>query len=65
VMLSGAAADRAHDLLSPMRDLSAAVFFAFFGLSVAPSSLRPSCRRRSRSGRRKGWMRTPVRWRSG
>lgn len=41
LMLSGAAADRAHDLLSPMRDLFAAVFFAFFGLSVAPSSLLP------------------------
>ena len=41
LMLSGPAADRAHDLVSPMRDLFAAVFFAFFGLSIAPSSLLP------------------------
>ena len=41
LMLSGPAADRASDLLSPMRDLFAAVFFVFFGLSLDPSALVP------------------------
>lgn len=41
LMLSGPAAERAHDLVSPMRDLFAAVFFAFFGLSIAPTTLPP------------------------
>jgi CPA2 family monovalent cation:H+ antiporter-2 len=37
--LSGDAAHRAHTLLSPMRDLFAAVFFVFFGLSTDPRDL--------------------------
>jgi monovalent cation:H+ antiporter-2, CPA2 family len=41
LMLSGPAADRAHILVSPMRDLFAAVFFVFFGLSVDPASIPP------------------------
>ena len=39
--LSGPAAEAAHGLLSPMRDLFAAMFFAFIGLSVDPSSILP------------------------
>ncbi len=41
LVLSGPAADRAHDLLSPMRDLFAAVFFVFFGLSIDPGTIPP------------------------
>jgi CPA2 family monovalent cation:H+ antiporter-2 len=41
LMLSGPAADRAQDLLGPMRDLFAAVFFVFFGLSLDPSTIPP------------------------
>ncbi len=41
LMLSGPAAERAHDLVSPMRDLFAAVFFVFFGLAISPASLVP------------------------
>ncbi|MEX2275296.1 MAG: cation:proton antiporter [Actinomycetota bacterium] len=41
LMLSGPAADRAHDLLSPLRDLFAAVFFVFFGLSLDPATIPP------------------------
>jgi len=41
IVLSGPAADRALGLLSPMRDLFAAMFFAFVGLSVDPSSIPP------------------------
>lgn len=41
LMLSGPAAVRAHVLLSPMRDLFAAVFFVFFGLSVDPATIPP------------------------
>jgi CPA2 family monovalent cation:H+ antiporter-2 len=37
--VSGDAAHRARDLLSPLRDLFAAVFFVFFGLSTDPGSL--------------------------
>ncbi|HEY6634818.1 MAG TPA: cation:proton antiporter, partial [Acidimicrobiia bacterium] len=39
LMLSGPAADRARDLLSPLRDLFAAIFFVFFGLSIDPSTI--------------------------
>jgi CPA2 family monovalent cation:H+ antiporter-2 len=39
ITLSGRAADGARELLSPLRDLFAAVFFVFFGLSVDPSDL--------------------------
>ena len=41
IVLSGRAAEAAHGLLSPMRDLFAAMFFAFVGLSVDPSSIPP------------------------
>jgi CPA2 family monovalent cation:H+ antiporter-2 len=41
LMLSGPAAARAHVLLSPLRDLFAAVFFVFFGLSVDPGTIPP------------------------
>ena len=37
--VSGPAAHRAETLLSPLRDLFAAVFFVFFGLSTDPSIL--------------------------
>ena len=39
--LSGPAAESAQTLLSPLRDLFAALFFGFVGLSVDPSSLPP------------------------
>lgn len=41
IALSGEAAEGAHVLLSPLRDLFAAVFFVFFGLSTNPSSIPP------------------------
>ena len=41
IMLSGPAAEAAHGLLTPLRDLFAAMFFAFVGLSVDPSSIPP------------------------
>ncbi|HSJ28224.1 MAG TPA: cation:proton antiporter [Acidimicrobiia bacterium] len=37
--VSGEAAHRARGLLTPLRDLFAAVFFVFFGLSIDPSGL--------------------------
>lgn len=39
--LSGPAADRARELLTPLRDLFAAVFFVFFGLKVDPATITP------------------------
>lgn len=41
IVLSGPAAEAAHGLLSPLRDLFAAIFFAFVGLSLDPSSIPP------------------------
>ena len=41
IVLSGPAAEAAHGLLRPMRDLFAAMFFAFVGLSVDPASIPP------------------------
>ncbi|HEV3472669.1 MAG TPA: cation:proton antiporter, partial [Actinomycetota bacterium] len=41
IVLSGPAAEAAHGLLTPLRDLFAAMFFAFVGLSVDPSSIPP------------------------
>ena len=41
VMLSGPAAQGARALLTPLRDLFAAIFFAFVGFSVDPSSIPP------------------------
>ena len=39
LMLSRPAAERAHDLLEPLRDLFAAIFFVFFGLSIDPATI--------------------------
>jgi CPA2 family monovalent cation:H+ antiporter-2 len=39
ISLSGEAVARAHSLLSPLRDLFAAVFFVFFGLSTDPGEI--------------------------
>ncbi|CAL9344272.1 cation:proton antiporter [Streptomyces sp. enrichment culture] len=41
IALSGEAAEGAHHLLSPLRDLFAAVFFVFFGLHTDPASIPP------------------------
>ncbi|MFC0528751.1 cation:proton antiporter [Phytohabitans kaempferiae] len=41
IALSGPLAHTARDLLSPLRDLFAAVFFVFFGLSTNPADLPP------------------------
>ena len=40
IALSGPAAQGARALLAPLRDFMAAIFFAFFGLSVDPSQIR-------------------------
>ncbi|MFR9673151.1 cation:proton antiporter [Streptomyces sp. TR06-5] len=39
IALSGEVAEGAHNLLTPLRDLFAAVFFVFFGLSTDPSRI--------------------------
>jgi len=39
IALSGPAADAAHALLTPLRDLFAAVFFVFFGLRTDPGTI--------------------------
>jgi monovalent cation:H+ antiporter-2, CPA2 family len=41
VAVSGPLAARTHRLLSPLRDLFAAIFFLFFGLQVDPVTLPP------------------------
>jgi monovalent cation:H+ antiporter-2, CPA2 family len=41
IVLSGPAAEGAYSLLSPMRDLFAAMFFGFVGLSLDPSQIPP------------------------
>ncbi|GAA4727650.1 cation:proton antiporter [Phytohabitans rumicis] len=41
IALSGPLAHTARNLLSPLRDLFAAVFFVFFGLSTNPADLPP------------------------
>ena len=41
IALSGSIAERAHDLISPLRDLFAATFFFFFGLQIDPATLPP------------------------
>lgn len=41
IMLSGPAARGAQNLLLPLRDLFAALFFAFIGLSIDPSMIPP------------------------
>jgi CPA2 family monovalent cation:H+ antiporter-2 len=39
IALSGPAADAAHDLLEPLRDLFAAAFFVFFALETDPGAI--------------------------
>jgi len=39
---SGSVAEQAHRLVSPLRDLFAAMFFFFFGLEIDPASLVPA-----------------------
>ncbi|SEC27924.1 potassium/proton antiporter membrane subunit, CPA2 family [Streptomyces sp. 2231.1] len=41
IALSGEVAEGAHHLLTPLRDLFAAVFFVFFGLHTDPASIPP------------------------
>ncbi|MFD0268037.1 cation:proton antiporter [Streptomyces sp. NPDC127106] len=41
IALSGEVAEGTHTLLSPLRDLFAAVFFVFFGLHTDPASIPP------------------------
>ncbi|MFC4502628.1 MULTISPECIES: cation:proton antiporter [Streptomyces] len=41
IALSGEVAEGAHNLLTPLRDLFAAVFFVFFGLHTDPASIPP------------------------
>ncbi|WP_405069075.1 cation:proton antiporter [Kribbella sp. NBC_01510] len=41
IALSGEVAHGARNLLSPLRDLFAAVFFVFFGLSTVPAEIPP------------------------
>lgn len=41
IALSGETAENARALLTPLRDLFAAIFFVFFGLSTTPSEIPP------------------------
>ncbi len=41
IALSGPVADHATQILTPLRDLFAAVFFVFFGLSTDPAAIPP------------------------
>lgn len=41
IALSGEVAEGARNLLTPLRDLFAAVFFVFFGLSTVPADIPP------------------------
>jgi monovalent cation:H+ antiporter-2, CPA2 family len=41
IAISGPAAEHAHRVLTPLRDLFASVFFLFFGLSTDPGDLLP------------------------
>ncbi|MGA8042692.1 MAG: cation:proton antiporter [Terracidiphilus sp.] len=41
IAVSGQIAEQTHRLLSPLRDLFAAIFFFFFGLEVDPRSVAP------------------------
>jgi CPA2 family monovalent cation:H+ antiporter-2 len=42
IAVSGPIAEQSRRLLAPLRDLLAAIFFFFFGLQIAPSSLLPA-----------------------
>ncbi len=39
--MSGPIVKRAHELIGPLRDLFAALFFLFFGLQIDPATLPP------------------------
>lgn len=41
IALSGDVAEGASNILTPLRDLFAAVFFVFFGLSTVPADIPP------------------------
>lgn len=41
IALSEPIAQRTHNLIAPLRDLCAAIFFLFFGLQIDPASLPP------------------------
>ena len=41
IVLAGPAAESAHDLLRPLRDLFSALFFGFFGLTIDPGLIPP------------------------
>jgi CPA2 family monovalent cation:H+ antiporter-2 len=41
IVLAGPAAESAHALLSPLRDLFSALFFGFFGLTIDPAAIAP------------------------
>ena len=41
IAFSGPIVQQSHRLLSPLRDLFAAIFFFFFGLEIDPKTLRP------------------------
>ena len=42
IALSGSVAEKSQRLISPLRDLFAALFFFFFGLEIDPAALLPS-----------------------
>jgi CPA2 family monovalent cation:H+ antiporter-2 len=42
IALSGSVAEQSHRVISPLRDLFAAIFFFFFGLEIDPASLVPA-----------------------
>jgi len=42
IALSGSVAEQSHRLVSPLRDLFAAIFFFFFGLEIDPTILVPA-----------------------
>jgi monovalent cation:H+ antiporter-2, CPA2 family len=41
IALSGSVAEQSHRVISPLRDLFAAIFFFFFGLEIDPAGLVP------------------------
>lgn len=42
IALSGSVAEKSHRVVTPLRDLFAALFFFFFGLEVDPASILPA-----------------------
>ena len=52
IALSGETAENARALLTPLRDLFAAVFFVFFGLSTDPAEIPPVLAARAAARRR-------------